>query len=154
MKRPARIALNVLMPPLLATGCFITIFGAAAANTWLSGGPSPKGYDLFEDLAASIVLIAFYAYTLAGVPSLLHAIVMEFAYRKFPADRWSSVFISALSGTIGGLIITDFLGHGLNAGAAVFIVVGCFVGFGLGSIIKWLSRPTPASHAPSLHGCE
>ena len=154
MKRPARVALNVLMPPLLATCGFLAITIILVAGECLSGGPSAQTRNTLRDLGATTLLIAFFAYIIAGIPSILHAIFMEFAYLKYPADLWPAVYISTLSGTLAGLLIAGFIGKGQLSETAVFIVVGFLVGLCLGMIVKWLSRSKPDHPPSSMRGCE
>lgn len=154
MKRPARIALNVLLPPLLAAGCFVAVMCVAALGE--SFNNARRSLDkTIGDIAQFGFLAILFAYVIAGLPSILHAGLMELSYQKFPADRWAAVGVSAASGSLAGFLMSAFLSKGAtNPGLFILVPLGAFVGFLLGAFIKWLSRSKSDNPRPTLRGCE
>lgn len=155
MQRPARVALNILLPPLLAAGCFLAFMGMIALGE--SNSPNRDATDVLRGAGQLGFMVFLVAYMVAGLPSLLHAVIMEIAYRKFPPEGWASVGISALSGTLAGILVATFFLSGKAPSARVslvFVLLGFFVGFLLGIFIKRLSRPKLVVNRPALRGCE
>jgi hypothetical protein len=157
MQRAARIAVNFLLPPSLATGYFVAITTVVKVGELHQRHSATSSSGAISDIVAFGFMIVFYAYLIAGLPSLLHATLMEFAYLKFPAHRWAAVGISTLSGAFAGIVITGFLVNWqlLKIPDKPFLIaLGCSVGFSLGLFIKWLHRSKIDRPAPTLRGCE
>jgi MFS family permease len=153
MKRPARIALNVLLPPLLGAGCFIAAMCAAAVGELYTNASAKNIGGAAGDVLRVGLMVTCVAYVIAGVPSLLHALLMEFTYRRFSASRWAAVGASTMSGMLMGLLITGFIANWrLSRILQTYMFI--IVGFALGLLIKWLSRSKLEQPARRLRGCE
>jgi succinate dehydrogenase/fumarate reductase cytochrome b subunit len=157
MKRQARIALNVLLPPLLGAGCFIVVLCAAAVGEFYT---NPSAENIGEALGKMFMfglMVTYAAYVVAGLPSLLHALLMEFVYRRLGANRWISVVASTMSGMLMGLLITGFIVDWRPSRILEtyqFLIVGGIVGFALGLLMKWLNRPKLEQRPRQSRGCE
>jgi uncharacterized membrane protein len=156
MKRPARVALNILLPPLLAAGCFLAFMCVIALGESFNS-PNRNATDVLRGAGQLGFMVFLVAYMVAGLPSLLHSAIMEIAYRKVPPEGWVAVGISTMNGTLAGILIATFFLSGQAPSAPVilgFVLLGAFVGFLLGIFIKRLSTPKLSNNRPALHGCE
>ena len=127
-----RIGLNILAPAPLA----VLILSAPSVIGGLMRGDASASN--LAGFAGFLGLAIVYAYLLATVPSLLHAVAMEWAYRRTAKPHhWRAVGYSTVSGLLMGALIggitspTDLL--------PLLMLVGAVVGFILGAIIRILS---------------
>gem|GEM_PF-4977677 len=111
-----------------------------------------------------IPVAVIYAYKLAALPSLIHAMLLEWVYRRYPANTWNACLLSGVSGAFAGVLInitnviafSDSAGFGEIFDGSFFILpgLGMFVGFLLGLAIKRLSRKQERVREKGLSGCE
>jgi len=86
--------------------------------------------------------VGFYllaAYVIAGIPSLLYALLLEWAFRAGVApDSWASVALSALLGALAGVGMILVLNGSTAPGEAFIQVggVGLITGLAMGIAIK------------------
>lgn len=119
MRRPYRIALELLAPPLVA--CLLGV--AFLEHGW------PTAHFTAADLRALAGLLGF-AYVAAGLPSLVFALLMELAFARWfePRSGLTLVLATGLGGLAGvgvNLILHD-------AGVLQFLVV---LGLATGAVI-------------------
>lgn len=91
MKKTPRIILNLLLPPTIAAVLLYAVIsiGSGELVDWRYG-------------AAMVI----YAYVFGSAPSVTHTLTMEFFYRRGLQPRqWKAVLISAVSGTVSGLLV-------------------------------------------------
>jgi hypothetical protein len=128
MRRPARITLEVLGPPLLAAS--ILELAAVVAVREVAA------LELFP-------LFLAFAYFVAGVPSLLFAAVLELAFsRGLRPDGPRAVALAAALGAASGLPIDMTLAGAVTVrpSAAFFVAFGFLVGGMIGLLIRARSR--------------
>jgi RsiW-degrading membrane proteinase PrsW (M82 family) len=91
MKKFRRIALNILLPPALAVALLI-------------GAISLVALEMPDWRLGTAALL--YAYVFASIPSVTHALTMEFFYRHglHPKEK-KAVVISTLSGAVSGVLV-------------------------------------------------
>lgn len=131
MKRPARIALEVLGPPLL-TGTILEIVALVSLR-------EVGALKLF-------VLFVAFAYFVAGIPSLLFAVLMELAFsRGLRPDGLRAVALAAVLGGASGLPIDMTLAGAVKVrpNALFFMALGFVVGGLIGVLVRARSRPPP-----------
>lgn len=129
MKRRARITLEFLGPPLLAA----TILEVVA----LVSVREVVALELF-------VLFLAFAYFVAGIPSLLFALLMELAFsRGLRPDGLRAVALAAVLGGASGLPIDMVLAGALEVRprALFFVALGFVVGGLIGALVRVWSRP-------------
>ena len=131
MKRPARITLEVLGPPLLGA-TILQIVAAAAVR-------EVEALKLFP-------LFVGFGYFVAGIPSVLFAAIMELAFcRGLRPDGVPAVVLAAVLGAASGLAIEMVLAGAVTvrSSAAFFIAFGCVIGGMIGLLIRARSRRPP-----------
>lgn len=91
MMKVYRVVINLLLPP-----------GIAA--TLIVGPPSLYSWKLPD--WRTVIDVLFFAYLLAGIPSVIHTWIMEYFYRHglLPSER-KAVGVSSLSGLFAGFLI-------------------------------------------------
>ena len=134
MKRWKRIGMNLLLPPLVAATLF------SAVGLVISFGQRPID---FSNLGQSVLLVLFFAYFYAVLPSLACAIWMERMYAGGVSPASGRALVaSGLCGTVSGTLIAFLISlHStlerdtwtfifiLAAGGAIIgLVVGVLVG--------------------------
>ena len=91
MKKTPRIILNLLLPSAVAV---VLLYGVVS----IMSGELPN----WRYGAAMVI----YAYVFASAPSITHTLTMEYCYRRGLQPRqWKAVLISAVSGTVSGLLV-------------------------------------------------
>jgi peptidoglycan biosynthesis protein MviN/MurJ (putative lipid II flippase) len=138
MKKTLRIALNVLGPPPLAVAFIVVGEGLTNALT--------SDRKIFPN-ANWLLLMLIVAYLIAILPSILHAIYLEWIYEREPEHTWRAVGFSCLSGLTSGAIIALVLMDPESSNRAeplIFISLGLLVGACTGIIVKLSSRPPRA----------
>lgn len=136
MRRPARIALELLGPPLLAATLLEVVALAALREV-----AALKLFPLF--LGAGC-----YA---AGLPSLLFAGIMELAFaRGLRPDGPGTVALAAALGAASGLPIDMAMAGAVTVRlhALFFVILGVLVGGTVGVVIRARSRSRPRTAAP------
>jgi hypothetical protein len=114
--------------------------GAAIYFIWVRDG----------GIVGFAVLFA-YAYVFAGLPSLVHAALMELYYRVFAhSDTWLSVAFSALNGLAAGAAVVALSGNSFDGPwpsmEHVLIVCGAITGLSVGAIVKVCGHCPPPHH--------
>jgi hypothetical protein len=145
VKRSSRIALNILCPPAMGAG-FILLSMAAVELTQngLTRPVSPA------EIGTMVFFSLIMAYVIATLPSIAHAALMEWIYRRSPPHTWAAVGFSALSGFFSATLIftimlADSFPRVLNWNLLLFPGAGTLVGLALGGVIKLQSSPDPSS---------
>lgn len=141
MTRPKRIALEILGPPLLGGGLVLVGWAVVALWNFLTGA-TPIRWD--PQALAWVLVVLIYAYALAGIPSILYALVMEWWFsRGLNPASWRAVGLSAFLGFLaGGGMISVLSGFHLESALLAFWGgLGSAVGFLLGLFIKVRSTP-------------
>lgn len=136
--RRKRIALEVLGPPAL--GAFLTsaILAVVALVDALEEGD--YGHQLTQ-VAELAILAVMFGYMLAGVQSILYALIMEWRFaRGLDPRSWRSVGLSTVLGFASGGVIVVIFGWPMEWLPWLYYGgTGTVVGFTLGVLIKWLS---------------
>ncbi len=140
--RGKRIALEVLGPPFLGAILMTTVFAAMAVAEALEKG---EFRHRLEQVAQVTLMAVFVAYILAGIQSVLYALVMEWRFaRGLDPRSWKSVGLSCTLGFLSGAVIVLPMGWGrqlLNPWLwLIYGGLGLLVGFALGLLIRRLSR--------------
>lgn len=141
MKRPKRIALEILGPPMLGTGLLLVGWGAVALWNILTQA-APVKWD--PEILVWVLVVLVYAFVLAGIPSILYTLVMEWRFsRGLNPQSWRTVGLSSTLGLLsGGAIMVVFTGARFEPGLLGFWGgMGSAVGFLLGLFIKVRSTP-------------
>jgi hypothetical protein len=136
MNRPARITLEFLGPPLVAA----TILEIVTVVS-------------VRELAALKLFPLFlgFGYLVAGIPSLLFAGIMEFAFsRGLRPDGHGAVALAATLGTASGLPIDMAMAGSVTVrpSAAFFMILGFLVGGAIGLLIRAWSRSNSQTFRP------
>lgn len=153
MNRPVRIALNIVGPPLIAS---LLLIATALLAIPFTGSSRPGE---LADAAGVIPFVLFFAYMLAGIPSIIHAALMEWLYHRYPAHTWKACAVSGVSGALAGILIDlTFLiaswRNGIDGWLFFYPTIGLIVGLLLGIAVKLLSEDTALPRTTSLRGCE
>ncbi|MBW8782763.1 MAG: hypothetical protein JF599_12880 [Verrucomicrobia bacterium] len=140
MNRSLRIVLEVFGPPFLGLLPFYVMMMP----------------DLVSDIAYGHVnsgehfAIICGAYMLAGIPSIIYAVVMEIAFSHILSPRsWQAVMLSAILGLVSGELIglvmnsLDGRGDGEPHFIRTMLPLGLVVGFFMGILVKVLSKKEP-----------
>ncbi len=152
MKRSTRIALNTFGPPLVASLILLTMSVVSAIS-------SPRSGE-FASVAKLIPLVLFFAYLLATIPSVIHALIMEWLYQRYPAHTWKACLASGGSGVLAGVFIDIFFLASsqltqADAWLLIYPVFGFIVGLLIGFTVKLLTEKSKAATTErSLRGCE
>jgi hypothetical protein len=98
-----------------------------------SGGVSR---EVVGGFAMFLCIALVYAYLIAVVPSLLHAVAMEWVYRKLAKPHhWRAVACSTTSGLLAGGLMALVFAPAAGLGV-ILIPLGLCVGFLLGIIVR------------------
>jgi hypothetical protein len=133
MKPAPRFFLNWFAPPAVAT----TLLAAGAL--------------LFTDTPVSpglFLIVLGYAYFFAGVPSLMHAAVLECAYRRDWSPRGGGALaLSSVNGLCAGIALGLLISGGQSEGsfsstAGIFALLGALTG----ALNALLHRCFPRAH--------
>lgn len=119
MRPPARFCLNLLAPPALAVLLLVALGSLVGASS-------------FRALASMPAMLAI-AYLYAGLPSLVHACILHFTYRRGLAPQSGrALALSTLNGLLAGLAIALFFatagGGGATDGPWIMVPVGAATG--------------------------
>jgi hypothetical protein len=129
MKRPARVALELLAPPAVASVLFALVMAARTGEAKLVG---------------ALPFILVFAYVTAGIPAVAFTAILEVAYaRGLDAGSWRAVRLAALLGLPCGCALALLFSGGLqNAGEAfaVFPALGVATGAIVGAVVRARSR--------------
>jgi hypothetical protein len=119
MRRPYRIAVEILAPPLVAWLLGVAIL----EHGW------PTGRFTAADLRALAGLLGF-AYVAAGLPSLVFALLMELAFARWfePRSGLTLVLATGLGG-LAGVAVSLIL---REAGVLQFLVI---LGLAAGAVV-------------------
>jgi len=144
MKRPLRIALEIIGPPLFGLLPFYVMMTPDLIANIAYGHVNPaEHFAIFGG-----------AYMVAGIPSIIYAVVMETAFSRFFSPKsWRAVMLSTILGLFSGVLISGVAGAlriGHDTGHSVFVTLiptmvplGIFVGFLMGLLVKVLSETEP-----------
>ncbi len=139
--RKKRIAWQVLAPAPL--GVAVMVFPSAFWNAFFRAD-APQVDWLQVGLV--FVIYAFAAYIIAGIPSVIFAVLMEWAFALGLApNSWVAVVLAGALGALAGVtMIAVPSGFVIPAGqigiVAMFGTAGCCVGLIIGVVTKWKSR--------------
>jgi hypothetical protein len=131
MKKPIRVLINLLSPPVIAA---VFMFF-----------PSVIQSHEFPDIKI-IATVLMFAYLFAGIPSILHTILMEIIYsRGTSPTNGRAVLASSCSGLLSGVlvILTFVITSGIRTPDKTFWIypiVGIAVGATTGFIILLSTR--------------
>jgi hypothetical protein len=132
MEKMPRILANLLLPPIIAILLLLSVLVVAEAKI-----PS----------AREIAFVLLYAYAFAAVPSIIHTIVMERFYRRgLHPTQGRAVWVSTVSGALGGLIVAIVLAVASSSSVFEKVWFYPFLGAASGAVIGLLIRTI--SHAP------
>jgi hypothetical protein len=106
-----------------------------------------------------IPLVFLFAYVIAGIPSLIHALLMEYIYRRHPAHTWNACVLSGGSGAFAGFLIDVIFvvseqRTGIDGWLLIYPTLGIIVGLAVGALIKIFDATDARSTTCSARGCE
>ncbi|MCX6956157.1 MAG: hypothetical protein NTV51_28820 [Verrucomicrobia bacterium] len=145
LTRGKRIALEVLGPPALGVVVMLV-----PAMVWEAAQTMARGGSMHVDVARAAYGFAYWlfaAYVMMGIPSILFAAVMECAFARGlnPQSWWAVGLATGLGGGAGCGVtaIPSALSSGIMEWSAIaaFTATGIAVGFLLGALIRWASKP-------------
>lgn len=157
MKRWQRVALEVLGPPLLAA----VILFAVVVLSELWAGHHSYGSAWAKSLLGYLLVYLAFAYLIAGIPSVIYTLVMEwnFAHGLNPRSG-RAVALSSLLGAVSGaamIAVIHLISDSRPFGAEQWLVLAGFSALGLtvGAIIGGFTRwRTRVNEARTLRGQE
>jgi hypothetical protein len=125
MSRPARIGLELLAPPAVASVLFALVMAARERDAALLG---------------ALPFILVFAYVSAGAPAAVFTVAMELAFsRGLEAGSWRTVRLAALLGLPSGCAMALLFSGGLrHAGEAfaIFPALGVATGAIVGAVVR------------------
>ena len=140
MGRRARIALELLAPPMVASVLFTIVMSVVAL--------SPGGL-------AVLPIVLLYAYPFAGIPSALFTAVMEVAFwRGLDPGGWRAVRLAALLGLLSGLLIAvpfSLTPEKACESLTLFSALGATTGALVGNLVRSRSRGQGATLSGTRH---
>ena len=138
MTRGQRIALQLFGPPLL--GALTTLLPL------MVGGAIVEGQEI-ENPLETLILVIFYAYFVAALPTLTFTLVMECCFaRGLKPGSWIAIGLStALGGIAGALLGGLFSRSGASYMGAMFLTGGATTGFTIGVLIRLFESGRPES---------
>lgn len=130
MKPSARFLIHALGPPQV---CAVLLFTIHFFATWKDGHP------------LILVSLIGYSYLFAGIPSMLHAALMECCYRWISgAHSRMPILVAVADGTIAGTAVALMMGWHLEEGVfsigAMLISCGALTGLLAGLFVFARSR--------------
>jgi hypothetical protein len=142
MKRSKRILLELLGPPLL--GSVVLWTGIAVWTCWETiKERKPIQWD--GQIFSFMGMVLIFAYLLAGIPSIVYTVIMEWRFRQGldPQSR-RAVILSTVLGLLSGIaiVLTITGGRWEDTGWVFYGGIGALVGLSLGWMIKALSAPS------------
>lgn len=150
MKRWQRVALEVLVPPLLAAAILFAV--VVLSELW--AGHRSYGSAWAKSLLGYLLVYLAFAYLIAGVPSVIYMLVMEwnFAHGLNPRSG-RAVALSSLLGALSGaamIAVIHLISDSRSFGAeqwlvlAGFSALGLIVGAIIGGFVCWRTRVNDA----------
>jgi hypothetical protein len=146
MKRWHRVAAEVLGPPLLAA---VILFGVVVLSE-LSGVQRSYGWAWAKSLLSYLLLYIVFAYLIAGIPSVIYALVMEWVFARGlnPTSACAVALSSALGALSGAAMIAvlHLMSDSSQFGAEKWLVLAGFSALGLvvgaimGVFVRWRTR--------------
>lgn len=135
MKAILRFALHTLLPPLGGGGLIVGAFVITSI------GRIPP-IEIFQGVFVGL----FFAYVVASIPSLIYAVVMEFASRRgiTPGSRRALWLSAGIGGTVGALLIVA-PSRRMDWPAVILMSL---VGLVVGLAVEWLIGQIAREFAP------
>lgn len=125
MKRPLRILVELLAPPLLAATIYSLVVLVASRDAII---------------AKAFLLILLFAYVFAGIPSVIFTIVLELSFAKGLAVRsWRTVLLASVLGILSGCAVALMFARGFDNQRGVFTIfpaLGLVSGFSVGAVVR------------------
>lgn len=139
--RGKRIALELLGPPTLGAGLWsLALIGEAVWKLFVPGPPR-----VLMHLGEELLLVFLYAYVFTGIQSIFYTAIMEDLFKSGLDPRsWRMVRLSSLLGFGSGAVLMIFSVNDLGGMGFIMLMMGglgALVGFLLGLLIRWGSKP-------------